>query len=263
MRIISHLYDFVNRELWDGPYRVVECKKALSPSKLPDIDYALNPYGGCAHGCIYCYAPEVTHSPWNEWRVVRVKGNIPERLGKELSFVKGTIGIGTSTDPYQYAESRFRLTEQCLGILKDNGMKVHIHTKSDLITRDTDLIAGMSSIVGITVTNTDDTVSKITEPGAPLPARRFSALKTLTDAGIETYALVGPVLNKIEGRESELVKCIVSTGTGTVYLDRLNMRPLLSERLGKMQINGSVSGLEKIRSLCIENGLMVFDVFKR
>jgi DNA repair photolyase len=257
------LYDFTDADAWDGPYKVVECKKALSPSKLPDIDYALNPYGGCAHGCVYCYAPEVTHSSWNEWRIVRVKSNVAERLGKELSYVDGVIGIGTTTDPYQYAESRFRLTEQCLHILKEKDCRVHIHTKSDLILRDVDLIQEMKSTVGITVTNIDDRASKITEPGAPLPSRRFLALKNLSEAGIDTYALVGPVLNLLEGRERDFVDAVLSTGTKKIYIDSLNSRPLLSERLSKMNIVGSSAALEKIRRLASKDGLWVYDVFNR
>ena len=74
---------------WDGKFTVIDCKKALSPSRLPGLNFALNPYGGCTHGCIYCYAPEVTHSEWREWRAIRVKKNIVERLAKELKWVDG------------------------------------------------------------------------------------------------------------------------------------------------------------------------------
>ena len=257
------MYDFTDADIWNGQYRIVECKKALSPSKLPGIDYALNPYGGCAHGCVYCYAPEVTHTPWNEWRRIRVKSNIVERLGKELSFVDGVIGIGTTTDPYQYAESRFRLTEQCLRSLKDNDCKIHVHTKSDLILRDIDILGDMKSTIGITVTNIDDRASKITEPGAPLPSKRFAALKALSEEGIDTYALVGPVLNLLDGKEKEFVDAVLSTGTKTMYIDSLNNRPLLSERLAKMNIAGSSAALEKIRKLASDGGLWVYDVFNR
>ena len=109
---------------------MVECTRALSPSGLPGLDYALNPYTGCEHGCIYCYAPGVTHTDLGSWRVVRVKRNIPERLARELPSVEGVIGLGTVTDPYQYAERKFRLTQMCLEVLRARGRRVHIHTKS-------------------------------------------------------------------------------------------------------------------------------------
>ena len=68
----TDLLEFENVGAWDGVYRVAECRRALSPSGLPGIDHALNPYGGCEHGCIYCYAPEVTHADWDGWRVVKI-----------------------------------------------------------------------------------------------------------------------------------------------------------------------------------------------
>ncbi len=247
--------------MWNGPYQVVECKRALSPSGLPGIDYALNPYGGCEHGCIYCYAPEVLHTEWKNWRVVKVRSNIPNRLAKELSGLSGTIGIGTVTDPYQYAEKRFHLTQMCLEVLKAKDMRIHVHTKSDLILRDIDLISSMRGEVGITITGIDDRYSKITEPGAPLPGKRLDALKLLTEAGVNTYALIGPVLDHIEGHEKELVDAIVSTGTNRVYIDALNMRPLLSERLSRMNISGSNIVKENIRVACRLEGLDVRDVF--
>ena len=96
----TDLLEFENVGAWDGVYRVAECRRALSPSGLPGIDHALNPYGGCEHGCIYCYAPEVTHADWDGWRVVRVRSNIAARLAAELPGLTGTVGIGTVTDPY-------------------------------------------------------------------------------------------------------------------------------------------------------------------
>jgi DNA repair photolyase len=261
LRIITNLLDFTSDEDWDGIYETVKCKRALSPSKLPEMDYALNPYGGCEHGCVYCYAPEVTHTDWKGWRIVRVKINIADRLAKELTNVRGVVGIGTVTDPYQYAEKRFMLTRQCLEVLKNKGTKIHIHTKSDLILRDRDLISSMESEVGITLTTLDDRISCITEPGAPLPARRLNALKELTDAGIGTYALVGPVLNTLEGKEEDFVNAIVSAGTKRMSLDRLNLRPKMTERLSRMGIKGSDRALEKIRKLSEDAGLEVSDVF--
>jgi DNA repair photolyase len=258
---ITDLIEFQEREEWDGLYRITECKRALSPSGLPGIDYALNPYGGCEHGCVYCYAPEVLHTEWKDWRVVKVRTNITDRLAKELVGLSGTVGIGTVTDPYQYAEKRFLLTKNCLEILKAKDFRVHIHTKSDLILRDTELIASMKGEVGITITTLDDKRSKITEPGAPLPDKRLNTLKKLTDAGIDTYALVGPVLDHLEGHEKELVDAITATGTKRMSIDSLNGRPQLSERLSRMNIHGSDRAKEKIRSYAMNAGIRVEDVF--
>ncbi len=244
-------------------YTVVQCRRALSPSGLPDMHYALNPYGGCEHGCVYCYAPEVTHTPWGDWRVVKVKANITDRLAKELPGISGIVGIGTVTDPYQYAESRFCLTQQCLGILSSKGVRIHLHTKSDLVLRDVDLLGSMKGMVAVTITSLDDRISKITEPGATLPAGRLAALKGLTDAGISTYALVGPVLDHLEGREEAFVDAVASTGVRLMYLDSLNPRPELSARLGRMGFSGSDLSRQRIRRLALSAGIEVRDVFSR
>ena len=261
MRIITDLIEFEDSSQWDGFYRIAECRRALSPSGLPGIDYALNPYGGCEHGCVYCYAPEVLHTDWKDWRVVKVRSNIPDRLVKELNCLEGTIGIGTVTDPYQYAEKRFRLTLTCLEILKVRDFRVHIHTKSDLILRDIDMISSMRGEVGITITTIEERYSKITEPGAPLPEKRLDALKQLTEAGIDTYALVGPTLDHLEGKEKEFVESIASTGVKRMSLDSLNPRPLLTERLNRMGIHGSERSKESIRNHAKRSGITVTDVF--
>ena len=261
MRTISDLYGFSGEEVWNSPHEIIECKRALSPSSLPGIDYALNPYGGCEHGCIYCYAPEVTHTPWNTWRVVKVKTNIVSRLGKELPNIEGVIGIGTVTDPYQAAESRFELTKACLKKLKTDGFRVHLHTKSDLILRDLDIIEGMKGDFAVTITTLDDRVSKRTEPGAPLPEKRLKALKELTEIGAETYALIGPILNTLDEKEDEFVEAIVSTGVRRMYIDRFNERPILKQRVDSAKLSGSTVALENIRRSAEKRGLKVFNVF--
>ena len=210
---------------------------------------------------MYCYAPEVLHTDWKDWRVVKVRSNISDRLSKELSGLEGTIGIGTVTDPYQYAEKRFRLTRRCLEILKERDIRIHLHTKSDLILRDIDLISAMRGEVGITITSVSDRFSKITEPGAPLPEKRLEALRMLSERGVDTYALIGPVLNHLEGGEKDLVGAIVSTGVKRVYIDSLNLRPLLAERLARMNIRGSETARENIRRSATDAGLLVKNVF--
>ena len=243
-------------------YTVVECRRALSPSGLPGLDYALNPYGGCEHGCIYCYAPGVTHSDLGSWRVVRVKRNIPERLARELPAVDGVIGIGTVTDPYQYAERKFRLTQMCLEVLAERRRRIHIHTKSDLVLRDLDIISSMDSRVGITITNIDDRISKMTEPGAPLPRARLDALRGLVEAGIDAYALVAPVMSSLEGRERDLLEAIAGTGARTVFHDPLNLRNVDISRLDRMGIGPSPAARRRLTEAGRELGLDIRDSFE-
>ena len=187
--------------------------------------------------------------------------NVADRLSKEIGGLQGVIGIGTVTDPYQPAEKRFELTRNCLEVISRTGMGVHIHTKSDLIQRDMDLISGMDHIIGLTVTTCLDSVSKITEPGAPLPSVRFSNMRTMTDAGLNVYALVGPVMSTLEGHEETFCGMIADAGAKVAYIDRLNLRPQLEERLRRMGISPSPSSVHKVRELLQARGIVVRDVF--
>lgn len=227
------------------------------------MDYALNPYGGCEHGCIYCYAPGHTHSDLSEWRVVRVKRNVVERLSRELPYAEGIIGIGTVTDPYQGAERRFRLTRGCLEVLARRDRRVHIHTKSDLITRDIDILSGMDCVVGMTITGTNDRYSLMTEPGAPLPAARIEALTRLLDAGIDAYVLVAPVMSTLEGMEAELVDALRASGVPRVYHEPLNLRQVDTSRLDRMRITGSRKADAELSRLCSEAGIEGRGVIRR
>ena len=257
---MPNLYDFIETGEWNGKFTTVECTRALSPSKIPGLDFALNPYGGCNHGCIYCYAPEYTHADWSTWRIVKVRSNIANRLAKELKNVDGVIGLGSSTDPYQYAESRFQLTRDCLTVLKRFNSTVHIITKSDLVTRDIDLLKDMNVTVGITITGIDERMSKITEPGAPMPEKRLKALKELLDAGIRAYVMAEPMLSHIEGKEEEFVEALASTGVRAMLIAPVNYRPELKARMERMHI-GSASEpcMSKIRRLAISKGFRVND----
>ena len=257
------LFDFTDEPVeWDGVFRVVQCRRALSPSGLDEMDYALNPYTGCEHGCIYCYGPAVTHTDQSKWRVVRVKANIADRLLKELPAVEGVIGIGTVTDPYQAAEGRFRLTKRCLEILSEKERAVHIHTKSDLILRDLDILSGMDATVGVTITGLDDRISKLTEPGAPLPERRLDALTKLTDAGIKTYALVAPVMSSLEGHERELLERVRETGTGRVCISELHYHNVDMSRLEKLRITNSPNTEARLMDIGHELGFNIADAFR-
>lgn len=234
--MMSNLNNFIKIKEWNGEFVSKNCNRALSISNLRGLDFALNPYSGCAHGCVYCYAPEVTHFDWKTWRIVKVKSNIATQLSKEVKYAKGSIGLGTSTDPYQYAESRFQITRDCLIVLKKAGNTVHIITKSDLVTRDIDILKDMNVTVGISFTHLDDRISKIVEPGAPLPEKRLSALKDLINSKITAYVMGEPLMSDIENREREYVETIASTGIEHLEAGGVNYRPMLHSRMKKMHL---------------------------
>jgi DNA repair photolyase len=218
-------------------YTETTCKTALSKSLLPGLDYSLNPYTGCGHGCIYCYAPATLRyggpEPWGTF--VTAKTNIPAMLERELRRMpRGVVGISTVTDPYQPAESRLKLTRSCLEVLRAKQFPVCIQTKSALVIRDIDLIRDFRvKEVGLTVTTLDDEASAILEPGASLPRERLDALKRLTDAGIPTWAFVGPLVPGFVDAASlsRLLTSVKEAGAGKVLVDKLRLKPGLWEKM--------------------------------
>ena len=179
--------------------REIKAKSILTKSGIPGVDYCINPYVGCSHGCRYCYATFMKRysghtEAWGSF--VDVKINAPEILQKQLKRAKrGRVLISSVTDAYQPIESKYKLTRQCLEILLQNQFPVDILTKSPLVLRDTDLIKKFKDIeVGITITTNDEKMQKIFEPNAPSIMARIRTLKALHDKGINTYAFIGPVL---------------------------------------------------------------------
>ncbi len=220
-------------------YMETTCKTALSKSLLPGLDYSLNPYTGCEHGCVYCYAPSVLRyggpEPWGAF--VTAKTNIPVVLERELRRSKpGVVGISTVTDPYQPVEGRLKLTRSCLEVLLAKGFPICIQTKSALVIRDIDLIGDFPvKEAGMTITALDDKISAIIEPGASLPGERLDALRRLSDNEIPTWAFVGPLVpGFVDGdRLTEILARVKDAGASRVLVDRLRLKPGLWARMEK------------------------------
>lgn len=203
--------------------REIHSKSILSKSGIDGISYCINPYVGCAHACRYCYASFMKRftghrEPWGYF--VDAKVNSPALLEKQLRSFRGErILVGTVTDPYQPIESRFRLTRDCLEVLAGYPHEVSVLTKSSLVLRDIDILKQIPRIeVGITVTSDDDEVRKLFEPGAPPIHERMEALKALHNAGISTYAFIGPVLPMNPERLAEEIGPHIRS----VIIDRMN-----------------------------------------
>jgi DNA repair photolyase len=212
----------------------VRTRVALPVSRLPGLDYALNPYVGCQHDCLYCYAPYVTKRPRTEWATVLARTDLPQVLAKEIKGKKGTIGLGTVTDPYQEAERHLLITRRCLMEIVPHGLAVSALTKSDLILRDLDLYKELKGEVGITVTSVNDDISRTLEPGAPLPGRRLDALRKMAGEGLNAYALIGPLLPLLTERDvDDMVKALSLTGIEWVMLDRFRPRPGMFEDIAR------------------------------
>jgi len=221
---------------------LIKAKTIMQKTGLPDCDWVVNPYTGCRFGCKYCYAAFVgrfTH-PNEEWgSYVDVKINAPELLKKEISGKKGIILFSSVTDPYQGLEAKYQLTRKCLQVLVEAGYKdeVGILTKSGLVTRDIDLFKKLKNIhVGMTVTSTGDPISQYLETYATPNEDRLKALKKLHQAGIKTYAFVGPLLPHFVWLEKEmklLLTELKKTGVSYIYLEHLNLSKYIRDRLYK------------------------------
>ena len=216
-------------------YVRIRVRRLLSRSGLPDLDYAVNPYAGCAHACVYCYARSYTPyrdaaERWGE--VVYVKMNAAEVLERELrSARRGVVGVSTITDPYQPIEAEEELTRRCLEVLAKRGFRVSVQTKSPLVTRDLDVMEARPELfdVGVTITIMDPDVARLIEPRAPPPAERARALEEIAERGIKTWVFLGPILPGVnDSRESirRVVEVAQRTGS-TLYYDFLRVRPAL------------------------------------
>lgn len=202
--------------------REIQAKSILNKSKI--FEYCLNPYTGCQTSCQYCYArlfmPRYSghKEPWGEF--VDVKVNAVDLLRKQLERAKnGTVWISSVCDPYQSLEAKYRLTRGCLEELLKKQFPVNIQTKSKLALRDLDLFRQFETIdVGFTIATDDDKVAKLFEPQASPVKERIKALETIHDAGIRTFAFIGPLL---PGNPEKLVDNLAGK-VDYVYIDRMN-----------------------------------------
>ena len=202
-------------------------RKIITHNDSPDLsfDRSINPYRGCEHGCVYCFA-RPTHaylglSPGLDFESkLFMKPNAPELLERELSapgYTPKTIAIGTNTDPYQPIERRYQIMRRILEVLDRAGHPVGIVTKSALVLRDLDILTRMAKRdlvkVAMSVTTLDPKLARVMEPRAATSPRRLGALRELIKAGVPASALVAPVIPAINDAEIErILEAIAETG---------------------------------------------------
>ena len=194
-------------------------RKIITRNDLPDIsfDRSINPYRGCEHGCIYCFA-RPTHaylglSPGLDFESrLFAKPEAPKLLERELSapgYMPRTIAIGTNTDPYQPIEREHLVMRRVLEVLDRFGHPVGIVTKSALVLRDLDILVRMAKRnlvkVALSVTTLDPDLARVMEPRAAAPRRRLDALRDLTAAGVPTSVMVAPVIPALNDSEIERI----------------------------------------------------------
>jgi DNA repair photolyase len=198
----------------------IKPKTILSVSKV--YPYVINPYVGCQHNCLYCYAHFMKRftghkEPWGQF--VDVKVSAPDLLRVEIIKKKtGRVWISGVCDPYQPLEAKYKLTRQCLEILAQNNWPVTVQTRSPLVLRDLDILKrGKEFEVGLSITTADDSIRKLFEPAAPPIKERVRALEELHQAGIKTYAMIAPILPKADGLPK-----ILAGKIDYVMMDRMN-----------------------------------------
>lgn len=220
--------------------REVECKSILTRSGIPGVDFSLNPYVGCAHACAYCYAPCIVsrfrgrRDPWGSF--VDIKVNAAAKLRRALRRVdRGVILLSSVTDPYQPLERKTEITRACLAEIATSSAQVSILTKSDLVTRDMDILGSISSVeVGFSISTADDGIARALEPGAPPPSGRFAVLERLSAAGFRTWVFIAPAIPGISDLEDQLGPIYVrarDAGASCVRLDPFNFYPPMTASL--------------------------------
>jgi DNA repair photolyase len=217
----------------------MEARSALVASGLGGVDYVVNPYTGCRFGCAYCYATFMSRyvsEPVEEWgRYVYVKRNLVELFERELARMKPerrmrSIFISSVTDPYQGAEAKYKLTRGVMTALAREHYPgpVAVLTKSPMLLRDIDLFRELPDFeAGLTVTSGEDEISRWLEVHAPPPRKRIEALRALNEAGIRTYAFVGPLVPHFVERTElleDLFARLADAGVRRVYVEHLNTK---------------------------------------
>ncbi|MEQ8666809.1 MAG: PA0069 family radical SAM protein [Rhodospirillales bacterium] len=196
---------------------VETAKSIIAHNTSPDIpfDQSINPYRGCEHGCVYCYARPahayVGLSPGQDFESrLFVKPNAAELLARELSrpgYKPSPIMLGANTDPYQPIERDHRITREILEVLDACSHPVGITTKSANVLRDVDILARMASrnlvAVGVSITTLDPALARIIEPRAATPAKRLAAIRALSEAGVPVTLMAAPMIPHVNDMELE------------------------------------------------------------
>ncbi|RWM31847.1 PA0069 family radical SAM protein [Mesorhizobium sp.] len=199
--------------------QVEKPRTIITRNESPDIsfDRSINPYRGCEHGCVYCFA-RPTHafmglSPGLDFESkLFAKPDAARMLDRELSkpgYQPRTIAIGTNTDPYQPIEKQYRIMREILEVLEARGHPVGIVTKSALVTRDIDILSRMAerglAKVALSVTTLDRMLARTMEPRASTPTKRLEAIRQLSDAGIPASVMVAPIVPGLNDPELERI----------------------------------------------------------
>ena len=243
-------------------------RSIIAYNESPDVgfDASINPYRGCEHGCIYCYA-RPTHEYLGfsagldfETRIL-VKEDAPELLRRELSSLRWrpqVVALSGNTDPYQPAERRLRVTRGCLQVFAEFRNPVAVVTKSELVVRDADLLRELArfdaAAVALSITTIDAELARDMEPRASLPARRLAAIETLARAGVPAGVIVAPVIPGLNDHEIPAI-ITAAAAAGATFAGYIVLRlphavaPLFEEWLERRRPERKAKVLNRIRAV--------------
>ncbi len=227
----------------------IEAKSIIARTKVPSADYVINPYTGCQFACMYCFASFMgrfvgeSNNNWGNY--VYVKINAVELMQKDIQRLMKKkphprVVLSTVTDPYQGVEKKYRLTRGILQTFVEHNYqgRVGILTKSPMVLDDISILKAIKHVeVGLSITTSDDTLSRFLEVQAPLASARIRTLRKLNEAGIKTYVFVGPFLPHMKYEPKLLEKLfaeIAATGTKDVKVEYLNLPKHVRPRMNKV-----------------------------
>jgi DNA repair photolyase len=251
------------------PWRSSLC---TCPPKL-----TFNPYTGCDHACVYCYASSYIPHFAN----CRPKKDAVQRLQREAAKLKGEIvSMANSSDPYPRLEAETGLTRKCLAVLAQSNCRVQVITKSSLVTRDADLLVKVPATVAVTITTDDDEEARLIEPHAPSATERLKTVEALIRKGIPVSVRVDPIIPFVNDNPESLIATLANIGvkhvtSSTYKVKRDNWQrlalamPEIAEKLKPLYfVEGEKMGgyvllpeafrlklLTQVRSLAVANGL--------
>ena len=216
------------------------CRSALQRVEGMPFRWSLNPYGGCAHRCTFCYVRAFEQradrpADHRYGRTVRVKVNVAEVLRAELArpaWRRELVSLGSATDPYQPAEGRYRLTRRCLEAMHEFRTPVGLITRGPLVVRDIDVLVALAAraevSVILSVPCVDEDVVRRTEPGTAPPRQRLRALERLVAAGIRAGVNLAPILPGISDDRAHLsatIRAARDAGATFVWAGALHLKP--------------------------------------
>jgi len=219
-----------------------------------------NPYTGCDHLCVYCYASGYIPN----FSTCRPKEDLLERLEREATHLRGeTVSIANSSDPYPGLESTLGITRECLKILIKSDCRLQIITKSNIITRDADLLTEIPSTVALTITTDDDHIAKLLEPQTPSPTERLKAVEHLSRKGIPVSVRIDPVIPFLNDKPKQLVEMLSDIGVKHITSSTYKLKPDNWRRLervfpkvaGKMKVQYFDKGERIGGNLLLPKGL--------